>query len=101
MAFIIGKIKCYICGEKDGLFHSVCSYGIYGEVGGRIFYHPECVRMIELEPEKFGHKLMDKVLYLAELENKCKPKNKNVVKDYKDKVNKLLSNNFNRMIPKS
>ena len=71
MAFIIGKIKCYFCGSKDGLFQSVCKHGIYGNVGKRFFYHQECLEMIETEPEKFGHIMADRAIIINDLKKEC------------------------------
>ena len=67
MAIILGKIKCCFCGIKDGLIHSVCDHGIYGDIGKRIFYHPECLQMVELNPEKFGHIMIDKAINIGDL----------------------------------
>lgn len=101
MALIIGKIKCCFCKEKDGWIHSVCDYGIYGAVGRRIFYHPECLEMVEIEPEKFGHIMMDKAININDLRkqniNEC---NSNLVENFKKKVEKLHTNHFERMIPR-
>ena len=101
MAIILGKIKCWFCDEKAGLIYSVQDYGIYGEVGKRVFYHPECLEMVEMEPEKFGHKWADKAIQINEL---CKQNrgrcNVQIVEKYKKKIDKLHQNHFERMMPK-
>ena len=101
MAFILGKIKCYFCKEKDGFMYSVCDYGIYGAVGSRIFYHPECLEVIQINPEASGHKLMDKAIEIDDLrrdnERNC---NKTIAKEYKEKIKKLHQSHFERMMPK-
>ena len=101
MAFIIGKIKCHFCGKNNGVLHSVHAYGIYeDEVRKRTFYHPECLELIEIYPENFDHKLLDMAIYINDLrkENieKCNGK---IIKDFKEKVEKLRQNHFERMIP--
>jgi len=101
MAFIIGKLKCYFCGGKDGVIHSVCDHGIYGDVGGRIFYHPECLEMVEYKPEKFGHRMMDKALHIAELrKHNIENCNKELYEEFEKKVDALHRNHFERMMPK-
>lgn len=101
MAYIFGKIKCYFCGNKNGVIHSVCDYGIYGEVGKRIFYHPECINMVEKDPEKFGHKMMDKALNIYDLrEQNIKNCNNTLVERFNKKVEKLHQNHFERMMPR-
>ena len=101
MALILGKIKCCFCKKKDGVIYSVCDYGVYGDVGGRIFYHPECIEMVELNPEKFGHIMMDKAINIGDLRKsnieKC---NKSIVDDFEEKVMKLHMNSFEKMMPK-
>ncbi|MHA1620740.1 MAG: hypothetical protein ACTSVO_01260 [Candidatus Heimdallarchaeaceae archaeon] len=101
MAYIFGKIKCYFCDTKDGLMHSVCAYGIYGEAGKRLFYHPECLEMVEYKPEKFGHIMMDKAIHVAELkQNNIKTYNEKIYEEFEKKVQKLHRNHFERMMPK-
>jgi hypothetical protein len=101
MAFTFGKIKCYFCREKDGLLHSVCDYGVYGDVGSRIFYHPECLEMVQWKPEKFGHRMMDKAINIDDLQKQnisnC---NKKLVENFKKKVENLHRNHFEKMMPK-
>jgi len=100
MAFTIGKLKCYFCQGKNGLLHSVCEYGIYGGVSSRIFYHPECLELVEINPEKFGHKVMDKALHIIELRELCiKQCNNNIIEVFNKKVEKLNTNHFERMMP--
>lgn len=101
MAIILGKIKCLFCGKKGGNMHSVHDYGIYGDIGKRHFYHPECLHAVEREPEFYGHLMADKALFIHELEERghtCY--NKNVVNKYKEQIEKCHANSFKRMIPK-
>lgn len=101
MAFQIGKHKCYFCEEKKGFFHSVHAYGIYGEMGKRIYYHPECLEMVEIEPETFGSIMMDKALHINELKQRnLKNHNSYIVKKHKEKVDKLHRMHFEKMMPK-
>ncbi len=101
MPFIVlGKIKCYFCGIKDGLIHSVCAHGIYGEVGKRIFYHPECLQMVEVNPEKFGHRMMDKAIHIEDLRKESIKCNKELHAEFQEKVDTLHRNHFERMMPK-
>ena len=95
------KPKCVFCGQKKGFFHSVHKYGIYGsDLGKRYYYHPECFRLVENEPEKFGHIMLDMVLHLAELERACKEKeNSKIAKIFKEKVEQCQENSFKRMLP--
>ena len=100
MALIIGKPKCIFCAEKKGLLHSVHAYGSYGEVGKRHFYHDECLQMVELEPEKFGHIMTDRALFIHELKEQNMRYNNRIIPDHKEKVQKLNIKNFERMMPK-
>ncbi len=99
MVFMIGKIKCYFCNGKDGLIHSVCDHDIYSGIGRRIFYHPECLELVEINPEKFGHKMMDKALHIIELRKNCMCYNNGIIKSFNKKVEKLHTNHFERMMP--
>jgi hypothetical protein len=100
MAYIFGKIKCYFCDQKKGVIHSVCDYGMYGEIGKRVFYHPECLEMVEVNPEKFSHTMMDKALHIYELrEHNMKQYNNKLVESFNKKVETLHRNNFERMMP--
>jgi len=101
MAIIIGKIKCYFCNGTCGLFHSVHDYGIYGDAGRRIFYHPECLELIEMEPEKYANIMMDKALHIAELREICiKTSNSKIISSFNERVEKLHQKHFERMMPK-
>jgi len=102
MAIIFGKVKCYFCGEKSGVMQSVHEFGVYAsDIGKRIFYHQECLEMIEIEPEKHGHRMVDKALNIIELKKKCmKMYNSDIVSNYKKKIEALHRNNFERMMPK-
>lgn len=99
MALIIGRIKCCFCGEKKGFMHSVHNYGIYGGVRKRIFYHTECLELIEVNPEKYGHNMVDKALDIIELKRKCIKHNNIIKQDHQDKLDTLRTHNFERMIP--
>ena len=101
MPFILGKIKCYFCRKKGGLIHSICDYGIYGEIGKRIFYHPECLEMVQLKPEKFGHGWADKAIHIEELRNEnIENCNSSIVDDFNEKVETLHRIHFERMMPR-
>lgn len=101
MVLILGKIKCWFCGGKDGVIHSVCEYGIYGDAGKRIFYHQECLEMVEVYPEIFGHKTMDKAIHIDDLRKKNMEKcNSKLVKEFNKKIDTLHRNHFERMMPK-
>lgn len=102
MALIIGKIKCYFCGSKDGLLQSVCGYGIYEEdVGKRFFYHQECLEMVEIDPEKFGHNMVDRAININNLRDRCVEKcNRHIAEKFKEKIEKIHNFNFERMMPK-
>jgi hypothetical protein len=97
--FIIGKIKCCFCREKDGIMESVCDHGIYGEVGGRIFYHPQCLEMIELSPEKYGHIMADQAINVNDLRKMCLQFNDTLEETFQKKVEKLQRNHFEKMLP--
>jgi hypothetical protein len=95
------KPSCYFCELQRGLFHSVHDVGIYGEMGQRLHYHPECLEMVETDPETFGHIMMDKALHINELrKTDLRRINSKLVKDYKKKVEKLHQINFERMMPR-
>jgi hypothetical protein len=100
MSFIIGKIKCCFCGGKDGVIHSVCDYGIYGDVGKRIFYHSECLEMVETQCEKAGHIMMDKAINIGDLRKQnIKNYNDNIYEEFQKKIKTLHRNHFERMMP--
>ena len=101
MALILGKVKCFFCNDKDGVIHSVCNYGIYGGARQRTFYHLECLELVETYPETFGHKMMDKAIWINEQAKRCmKNCNENIIKNFNDKIEKLHRSNFERMMPK-
>ena len=101
MPIILGKIKCYFCRQKDGLMYSVCDYGIYGDIGRRLFYHPECLEVIQISPEASGHILMDKALHIQDMRRKNEKNcNQSIAKEYKEKIEKLQIEHFERMMPK-
>ena len=102
MGFVIGKLKCYFCKRKGGLFHSVHKYGIYAnDVAGRIFYHPECLEMVEIDPERYSHIMVDKAINIGELRKQNISKvNSNLIEWYEEKVITLHKNHFERMMPK-
>ena len=101
MVFQIGKHKCWFCEQKKGVFHSVHDHGIYGEMGKRIYYHPECLEMVEIEPEKFGHIMMDKALKIADLRDECiRRHNRHIVSSYHERAERLNQQHFERMMPK-
>jgi len=99
MAFIFGKIKCCFCHEKDGLMESVCDHGIYGDVGGRIFYHHECLQMIEMSPEKYGHIMMDRAININDLRKEGMKFNDELEEKFQKTVANLQRNHFERMLP--
>ena len=101
MAFIIGKIRCYFCEKKKGLFHSVHDHGIYGDVGRRIFYHPECHEMVTTFPERHGHRLVDKAINIHDLKKaNIKKYNSKIRENIEKKIDKLHRYHFERMMPK-
>lgn len=101
MELILGKLKCYFCKGKAGFLHSVHQYGIYGDLGGRIFYHPECLEMVQMEPEKFGHNWADKAIQINDLYEQNREKcNVDLVKAFQEKVDRLHQHHFERMMPK-
>jgi len=96
------KPKCCFCEKTKGFFHSVHDYGIYGEQGARVYYHPECRNAVEVSPEEWGHIFVDKALHIAELEETCiRNTNQHIVKKFKEKIEKCHANHFSRMIPKT
>ena len=101
MGFVIGKLKCWFCNKKEGVLQSVHQYGEYGGVGGRIHYHQECLEMVEVSPEKFGHRLADKAIEINDLRNRNeKHFNNSIIENYEKKVASLHQSNFERMMPK-
>ena len=101
MAFILGKLECYFCGKKNGVFHSVHGYGVYeSDISKRTFYHPECLELVERYPEQSEHKMMDMAIYINDLRKENMEKcNKKIIKEFKEKIEKLHKNNFEIMIP--
>lgn len=95
------KPKCVFCEGIKGLFHSVHAYGIYGAIGKRLHYHPECLEMVEIDPEKFGHIMVDKAIYINDLKNEnVRKNNSRMKKEFKEKVEKLHQRHFERMMPR-
>ena len=101
MHFIIGSIKCYFCNKKAGIMESVHKYGIYDtDVGSRIFYHSECLEIIERDPERSGPLDVDKAINISELRKKNREYNLEIIPEYNEKIQELKSNNFERMLNK-
>ena len=101
MALTIGKLKCYFCASKDGVLESVCDYGIYGDIGGRIHYHQECLQMVEINPEVHGNIMVDKAIHINELRRECMKFNIKLEPVFKKKIAQLFQDNFERMMPSS
>jgi hypothetical protein len=99
MAMVIGKIKCCFCEKKGGIFHSVHEHGIYGEIRKRIFYHPECLELIESYPEVYGHRSVDMALHIHDLRKENIKRNNEIIPNFKEKVEKLQQCHFERMMP--
>lgn len=100
MAIILGKLKCHFCKGKSGVITSVHEYGMYGEVDRRIYFHNECLEAVEVEPEKFGHAMVDMAIHIHDLkEDNISKTNKHLTKIFKEKVEKLQRKNFERMMP--
>lgn len=101
MGFVVGKLKCWFCSKKAGVLQSVHEYGIYGGVGGRIHYHQECLEMVEVAPEKFGHRITDKAVKINDLRKRNEKNfNKYIIEKFEKKVASLHQSNFERMMPK-
>ena len=101
MAIVIGSIKCLFCEKKFGILHSSHGYGQYAnEISQRVFYHPECLELIQMYPEIFGHRKVDRALMILDQikENKQKT-NDVIISDYETKRQKLLSSHFENMMP--
>jgi len=101
MALILGRLKCCFCGHKKGVLHSVHAYGIYeNDLGKRYFYHPECLELVEMSPEKHGHKKMDLALEINDRRKEnLRKTNEKIIPDFKEKVDQLHTNHFERMMP--
>lgn len=100
MALILGKLKCCFCDKKDGILTSVCAYGSYSGISSRTFYHEECLELVEAEPEKFGHGMMDKAIDINDRKRECRKRfNDHVIPKFKEKVETLHAANFERMMP--
>lgn len=101
MGWFSKKPKCIFCEAKKGLFHSVHAYGIYGQIGNRLYYHPECLDMVESNPERHGHRMVDKALHIVELKKQnITNTNQYIVEKYEEKIEKIHRNSFERMMPK-
>jgi hypothetical protein len=100
MAYILGKIKCCFCGNVDGEITSVPKYGIYEEVGHRTFFHDECLEAIQLEPEKYGHKIVDIAIDIQDRLKDAKAMNKRIISKWKEHIEKLHQGHIERMMPK-
>lgn len=94
------KEKCVFCDRNKGLFHSVKRYGMYGEVGGRIHFHPECLELTQMYPEAFGHRKVDQALEILDAIKDCKKNfNNKIISDYEAKLEKLRASHFENMMP--
>ena len=100
MALIIGKIKCYFCNKEDGVMQSLCEYGIYGAIGKRLFYHTECLHLIEVNPTCFPHIMMDKALHVYDLRKQNIKNFNDLIKvEFDKKIEQLQKNHFETMMP--
>jgi hypothetical protein len=93
------KVKCCFCQSDRGMIRSVCEHGIYGEQGKRLFFHQECLEMIEMEPEKYGNINVDMAIYINNL-IEVWSKKINLVEEFQEKLTKLRQQSFSRMMPK-
>ena len=100
MPLIIGKLKCCFCKKNKGVLTSVHEYGIYGEVGKRIFFHEQCMEQIEMEPEKFGHINADMAIKIHDLMNKNSKQNECIIEQFVKNNELLQRKHFERMMPK-
>jgi len=101
MAWILGKIKCCFCEKIDGVISSVPKYGIYAnDVDGRIFFHDECLEVIQLDPEKYGHKVVDRAVDIQDRMQDARKINSDIIKRYLENVKKLQQGHLERMMPK-
>jgi hypothetical protein len=101
MAVTIGRLKCCLCGKKTGILKSVHQYGEYGGVGGRHHYHQECLELVEMYPEKYGHRITDMAININDLHKDNDERfNSHIIENYKKQVEKLKKTNFERMMPK-
>jgi hypothetical protein len=101
MAIIFGKIKCAFCDRKTGFMCSVHGYGMYAlDVTKRTFYHPECLELIQMYPEAFGHRKADLALdILQRMKENKKRTNKSIIPDYQKKLETLRESHFENMMP--
>ena len=101
MGFVVGKLKCCFCKAKEGILQSVHTHDIYGDVGRRIYYHQECLEIVEVEPQKFSHRTVDKAIQINDLRKANEEHyNSKIIEKYKKKVESLQKSNFERMMPK-
>ena len=98
MMFGFFRVKCYFCGKKEGFFHSVHSYGCYGDVGQRVFYHPECLNMVQEDPRKYGNNLIDKAIFINDQKDRNIKDNKEIIENYKKQIERLIGCHFKRML---
>ena len=99
-AVMFFKPKCCFCKINDGYLHSVCKHGIYGDVGKRIFYHPECLEQVQLYPEKFNNIIVDKAIFISDHKDKCIKINKRIINEHERKIERLKADHFLSMIPR-
>ena len=100
MALVFGKLRCCFCNSKKGFIHSICDYGSYGEVGRRLHYHPECLELVQMYPEAYGHRAVDQALNIIDLKKKAMEFNKDIISDYEKKLESLRTSHFENMMPK-
>ena len=100
MAFIIGRLKCCFCKRKDGLLSSVYDHGIYGTgIGGRSFYHEECLQAVSEFPERYGHTNVDMAIQICERRQHNIKINQDIISKHNNNIKELQHYTFERMLP--
>lgn len=101
MAWIIGKIKCCFCNKSEGMLKAVPCYGIYSEESDKkVFFHHECLEVVQENPEKFGHAIVDMAVDIQDRIDSATETNRKIVKTFKHNIEKLQRAHFERMMPK-
>lgn len=57
--------KCFLCKQTGNGLKWVSQYGIYMEANKHYAYHPECLKAVLCDPEKYGHEIVDMALQIA------------------------------------
>lgn len=88
--------RCSFCKKRRNLSF-VLAYGIYGQCAFQKYaYHNKCLEKVMEDPEKYGHKLVDKALEIVDAIKKDNDLKGYTFEKLKEK-SRILKEEFNKI----